>query len=61
MDGGAWWATVHGVRKESDTTERLHFTSLPSLTNIISRSLPVAAYGIVLFLFMAEYYFTVCV
>ena len=32
MDGGAWWATVHGVtksrpwgRKESDTTERLHF------------------------------------
>ena len=28
MDGGAWWATVHGVRKESDTTERLHFTSL---------------------------------
>ena len=20
-DGGAWWATVHGVTKESDTTE----------------------------------------
>ena len=20
MDGGAWWATVHGVTKESDTT-----------------------------------------
>ena len=22
---GAWWATVHGVSKESDTTERLYF------------------------------------
>ena len=25
MDGGAWWATVHGVAKESDRTDRLHF------------------------------------
>ena len=31
MDRGAWWATVHGVPKKSDVTERLfhfHFTSL---------------------------------
>ena len=31
MDRGALWATVHGVTK-SDTTERLHFTSLQILT-----------------------------
>ena len=24
MDRGAWWATVHGVTKESDTTEHAH-------------------------------------
>ena len=23
MDRGAWWATVHGVTKSKDTTERL--------------------------------------
>ena len=23
MDRGAWWATVHGVTKESDKTQRL--------------------------------------
>ena len=28
MDRGAWWATVQGVAKESDTTKRLHLTSL---------------------------------
>ena len=25
MDGGAWWAAVHGNHKESDMTERLDF------------------------------------
>ena len=25
MDGGAWWATAHGVVEESDMTEWLHF------------------------------------
>ena len=25
MDRGVWWATVHGVAKESDMTKRLHF------------------------------------
>ena len=24
MNRGAWWATVHGVTKESDTTEQLY-------------------------------------
>ena len=24
MDRGNWWAAVHGVPKESDTTERLN-------------------------------------
>ena len=23
-DSGAWWATVHGTAKESDTTQRLN-------------------------------------
>ena len=26
MDRGAWWATVHGLAKESDTAERLKTT-----------------------------------
>ena len=28
MDGGAWWATVHGVTKELNTTEQLNKKSL---------------------------------
>ena len=27
MDGGAWWAVVHGVT-QLDMTEQFHFTSL---------------------------------
>ena len=27
MDRGAWWATVHGVKKELDTTVRLKSTN----------------------------------
>ena len=27
MDRGTWWATVHGVIKESDVTERLNNNS----------------------------------
>ena len=33
MDKGAWWGTVHGGHKESDTTEQLsprtHIHNLP--------------------------------
>ena len=28
MERGVWWATVHGVAKESDTTERQHIHML---------------------------------
>ena len=38
MDGGTWWAIVHGVA-ESDTTERLHFTSVKAI------NFPVVMYG----------------
>ena len=31
MDRGAWWDTVHGGRKESDTTERLQIKKNPVL------------------------------
>ena len=42
MDGGAWWAAVHGVAKESDMTERLHFHfSLPCIGEGKWQSTPV--------------------
>ena len=28
MDRGAWWATVHGVTKESDMTEQLTLSAV---------------------------------
>ena len=33
MDRGAWWATVHGVHKELDTTEQLTHTHTHTHTN----------------------------
>ena len=33
MDRGAWQATVHGVAKESDTTEQLNRNNLAAYTN----------------------------
>ena len=32
MDKGTWWATVHGVAKELDTTELLNWTELNRLS-----------------------------
>ena len=49
MDRGAWWATVHGVAKESDTTwqvnnsskfiHRLYLKFLSELTHSTSQQL----------------------
>ena len=48
MDGGAWWATVHGVAKSqtrlSDFTS-LHFTSLQRVPWTARRSNPVHPKG----------------
>ena len=40
MDRGAWWATVHGVAKELDTTEQLslsHFSHIDSMDMSLSK------------------------
>ena len=36
MDRGAWWTTVHGVTKESDTTERLKSICIYMKTSLSS-------------------------
>ena len=41
MDRGAWWATVHGVTKESDTTEQLTQTH----THHTQKLSPVTCHG----------------
>ena len=35
-DGGAWWATVHGVEKESDSTERLGTALAPPQSRLLT-------------------------
>ena len=43
MNRGAWWATVHGVTKESDMTERLtdHITAPITTTwNLLGANIP---------------------
>ena len=40
MDRGAWQATVHGVKKESDTTERV---TLSHCVREFKRAVPVPA------------------
>ena len=37
MDRGAWWAIVHGVAKESDTTEQLTHTHKHTHCHLILR------------------------
>ena len=38
MDRGAWWATVHGVAKESDTTEQLNNNRFNRIRNMSLKS-----------------------
>ena len=37
MDKGAWWATVNGVTKESDMTERLNNNNSSNLHSWVQR------------------------
>ena len=40
MDRGAWQATVHGVTKESETTEQLKNNNIPSQDPVLSQTVP---------------------
>ena len=41
MGRGAWWTTVHGVEKESDTTEQLSLYTLHiRYTQCVQKTLP---------------------
>ena len=41
MDRGAWWATVHGVAKESDMTEMTYHAQHIFITTVITSILPL--------------------
>ena len=46
VDRGAWWATVHGVAKESDMTEWLNSYKIAPITtrwNLLGANIP---YGV---------------
>ena len=45
IDGGAWWAVLHGITK-SDTTEQLHFHFSLSLENEMATYSGVLAWRI---------------
>ena len=51
MDGRAWWATVHGVTKSPDTTERLPFLSVLFLIYFLLIAL---VFSLFFYLFLRE-------
>ena len=42
MDRGAWWATVHGVSKESGTNEQLKLSLWDSQVTLVVKNLPAS-------------------